>query len=137
MCIRDSYNPSDTRRTIDRIEIIKIIPQQYQDEALDDLILDPWKSFQCTESEECLITFSDTDFEEQQRDALYYARAIEKESKAVNAGNLRCETDAFGQCKEVNICYGSPIQNPREEDCLENTQERAWSSPIFVDYKKY
>ena len=137
LCKNECYNPSDTRRTIDRIEIIKIIPQQYQDEALDDLILDPWKSFQCTGSEECLITFSDTDFEEQQRDALYYARAIEKESKAVNAGNLRCETDVFGQCKEVNICYGSPIQNPREEDCLENTQERAWSSPIFVDYKKY
>ena len=83
------------------------------------------------------LTFSDTDFEEQQRDALYYARAIEKESKIVNAGNLRCELDAFGQCKEVNICYGSPLQNPREEDCLENGEERAWSSPIFVDYKKY
>ena len=40
------------------------------------------------------------------------------------------------QCKEVNLCYGSPLQNLREEDCLEDTQERAWSSPIFVDYKE-
>ena len=137
LCKNECYNPSDTRREIDRIEIIKIIPQQYEGEKLDDLILDPWKTFQCSGSEECFITFSDTDFEEQQRDALYYARAIEKESKIVNAGNLRCELDAFGQCKEVNICYGSPLQNPREEDCLENGEERAWSSPIFVDYKKY
>ncbi len=107
LCKNECYNPSDTRRTIDKIEIIKIIPQQYKNEKLDDLILDPWKSFECTGSEECLITFTDTSFEEQQRDALYYVRAIEKESKAVNAGNLRCETDAFGQCKEVNLCYGS------------------------------
>ena len=137
LCKNECYNPSDIRREIDRIEIIKIIPQQYEGEKLDDLILDPWKSFQCSGSEECFITFSDTDFEAQQRDALYYARAIEKESKIVNAGNLRCDLDAFGQCKEVNICYGSPLQNPREEDCLENGEERAWSSPIFVDYKKY
>ena len=137
LCKNECYNPSDTRKEIDRIEIIKIIPQEYEGEKLDDLILDPWKTFQCSGSEECFITFSDTDFEAQQRDALYYARAIEKESKIVNAGNLRCELDAFGQCKEVNICYGSPLQNPREEDCLENGEERAWSSPIFVDYKKY
>ena len=137
LCKNECYNPSDIRREIDRIEIIKIIPQQYQDEKLDDLIMDPWKSFKCNGTEECFVTFTDSDFETQARDALYYARAIEKESKAVNAGNLRCEVDAFGQCKEVNICYGSPIQNPREEDCLANTQERAWSSPIFVDYKKY
>ena len=137
LCKNECYNPSDIRREIDRIEIIKIIPQQYQDEKLDDLIMDPWKSFKCNGTEECLVTFTDSDFETQARDALYYARAIEKESKAVNAGNLRCEVDAFGQCKEVNICYGSPIQNPREEDCLANTQERAWSSPIFIDYKKY
>jgi hypothetical protein len=137
LCKNECYNPSDIRREIDRIEIIKIIPQQNQNEKLDDLIMDPWKSFKCNGTEECLVTFTDSDFEIQARDALYYARAIEKESKAVNAGNLRCEVDAFGQCKEVNICYGSPIQNPREEDCLGNTQERAWSSPIFVDYKKY
>ena len=81
--------------------------------------------------------FSDNNFSIDKRDALYYVRAIEKESKAVNANNLRCELDQFGNCKEVNICYGSPLQTPREEDCLANTQERAWSSPIFVDYKKY
>ena len=82
-----------------------------------------------------MITFSDNEFENEKRDALYYVRAIEKESKAVNAGNLRCEYDALGNCKEVNICYGSPILTPREDDCLSNTEERALSSPIFVDYK--
>ena len=137
LCKNECYNPSDVRREIDRIEVVKILPQQFEDENLDNLILDPWKTFECQKSEDCVITFSDNEFENEKRDALYYVRAIEKESKAVNAGNLRCEYDALGNCKEVNICYGSPILTPREDDCLSNTEERAWSSPIFVDYKKY
>ena len=135
LCKNECYNPSDVRREIDRIEIVKILPQQFEDENLDNLILDPWKTFEMSKGTE-VITFSDNEFENEKRDALYYVRAIEKESKAVNAGNLRCEYDALGNCKE-NICYGSPILTPREDDCLSNTEERAWSSPIFVDYKKY
>ena len=137
LCKNECYNPSNIRREIERIEVIKILPQKFENENLDNLIIDPWKVFNCNGTEECVITFSDYNFSIDKRDALYYVRAIEKESKAVNANNLRCELDQFGNCKEVNICYGSPLQTPREEDCLANTQERAWSSPIFVDYKKY
>ena len=137
LCKNECYNPSDIRREIDRIEIVKILPQEYENEFLDDLIIDPWKTFKCNGTEECIITFSDSDFESSKRDALYYVRAIEKESKAVNADNLRCKLDNFGRCIEVDICYGSPLQTPREEDCLGRVEERAWSSPIFVDYKKY
>tara|TARA_B000000532_G_scaffold99140_4_gene79465 strand:+ start:6579 stop:8795 length:2217 start_codon:yes stop_codon:yes gene_type:complete len=137
LCKNECYNPSNIRREIERIEVIKILPQKFENENLDNLIIDPWKVFNCDGTEECVITFSDYNFSIDKRDALYYVRAIEKESKAVNANNLRCELDQFGNCIEVNICYGSPLQTPREEDCLANTQERAWSSPIFVDYKKY
>ena len=137
LCKNECYNPSDIRREIERIEIVKILPQEYEDEPLDSLIIDPWKTFKCNGTEECIVTFSDSDFEPNKRDALYYARAIERQTKAVNANNLRCERDNFGRCMEVDICYGSPLQTPREEDCLGNVQERAWSSPIFVDFKKY
>ena len=68
---------------------------------------------------------------------VYYVKAIEETSKIINAGNLRCEYDEFGNCKSVNICSGSSMLTPYEDDCLFEEQERAWSSPIFVDYKKY
>ena len=82
-------------------------------------------------------TKSDVSSIDEEKNVVEQETSIEKESKAVNASNLRCELDEFGNCIEVNICYGSPMQTPKEEDCLANTQERAWSSPIFVDYKKY
>jgi len=37
---------------------------------------------------------------EHNKGMLYICRAIEKESKIVNAGNLRCELDAFGHVKK-------------------------------------
>ena len=56
----------------------------------------------------------------------------EETSKIINAGNLRCEYDEFGKCKSVNICSGSSMLTPYEDDCLFEEQERAWSSPIWV-----
>jgi hypothetical protein len=66
------------------------------------------------------------------RDALYYVRAIEEPSPAVNAGGLRCRTDETGNCIEVNPCQGD-YRTPMDDDCLGTIEERAWSSPIFVD----
>ena len=62
------------------------------------------------------MTFSDPEFGEEGRDALYYVRAIETPSLAVNADML--------SCRDV----------PLDEDCLGEVEERAWSSPIFVDF---
>jgi hypothetical protein len=64
------------------------------------------------------------------RDTLYYARAIESPSLAVNADNLRCQRDAAGECSGVDIC----LDEPDDDDCLAKTEQRAWSSPIFVDF---
>jgi hypothetical protein len=63
---------------------------------------------------------------------LYYVRAIEAPSLAVNADPLRCEKDANGVCIKVNPCLGD-YQTPKSDDCLAPVEERAWSSPIFLD----
>ena len=106
-------------------------------EKVSNLIEDPWRVHLCSNGEVCEFTFSDNDFDQTKRDAVYYVKAIEENSKIINADNLRCEFDEFGNCKSVNICSGSALITPYEDDCLAEDQERAWSSPIFVDYKKY
>ena len=63
------------------------------------------------------------------RDALYYVRAIESPSLAVAADPLGCTRDDSGRCIEISPCS----ERPYEDDCLAETEERAWSSPIFVD----
>jgi hypothetical protein len=79
------------------------------------------------------VELSDPEFESSARDAVYYVRAIQEPSQAVNAGNLRCERDAEGECVRVRPCYGG-YRTPESDDCLGEVEERAWSSPIFVDH---
>ena len=78
----------------------------------------------------------DRDFLRTGRDALYYVRAIQEPSPAVNGGQLRCKFDAAGHCIQVNLCSGDPKKTKRSDDCLEAIEESAWSSPIFVDVRK-
>lgn len=131
LCRGECYNPSDTRRPITRIEVVRIQPQATPGEPVDDLIEDPWKVIPCSgDANGCTVSFSDPDFNQDQRDTLYYVRAIEAPSMAVNAGGVRCEYDEAGNCTKVNLC---DISNPKD-DCLAENEERAWSSPIFVDY---
>jgi hypothetical protein len=66
-----------------------------------------------------------------QREVVYYVRAIQEATPAVNGGGLRCRRDASGQCLEVNPCYGD-YRTSYDDDCLTAVEERAWSSPIFV-----
>ena len=65
------------------------------------------------------------------RDAVYYVRAIEAPSLAVDADPLGCSYDESGRCVEVDPCFF----RADEDECLSETEERAWSSPIFVDYR--
>jgi hypothetical protein len=136
LCKRECYNPTDERRAITRIEVVRIRPQVRPDEPLAPLIEDPWRTLSCDgDPSGCRVEFSDPEFESSRRDAIYYVRAIQEPTLAVNAGNLRCTRDSAGRCIEVRPCYGGYRTAP-SDDCLSGVEERAWSSPIFVDYDR-
>jgi hypothetical protein len=137
LCRDECYNPSDRRRQITRIEAIRIRPQSYPGESVGELIEDPWQIFECPpDPAGCEVSFVDPDYVAVARDTLYYARAIEEASPAVNGAGFRCRYDAEGACVEVDPCYGDEARTPYEDDCLAEIEERAWSSPIFVDYRQ-
>ena len=132
LCLTECYNPSDTRRRITRIEVVRIRPQVRRDEPVGPLIEDPWRVFECpAASDGCSITFDDAEFATTARDAVYYVRAIEEPAPAINAGGLRCTYDSEGRCVRIDPCGA---QKPFEDDCLAPSEPRAWSSPIFVDW---
>jgi hypothetical protein len=62
---------------------------------------------------------------------LYYVRAIQEPTMAVNATGLRCQYDQAGNCVSLNPCYGD-YRTEFTDDCLSKTEERAWSSPIYL-----
>ncbi len=126
VCAGECYNPSDERRQITRIEVIRIRRQQREDERVADLIEDPWKVIPCPDGPElCVVEFEDPSYPSLGRDLLYYVRAIQEPTPTVNAGGLRCRD---GQC---DPCYGN-FRTPTSDDCLSDAEERAWSSPIYL-----
>ena len=135
LCKNECYNPSEERNKITRIEVIKITPQNSNEEDINNLIMDPWKVLDCPkEGNGCRVRFSDKDYSKDKRDSVYYVRAIEEPSLRINAGNLRCDFDEQGNCKKVNICYGN-YKTSREDNCTMMSEERAWSSPIYINYQ--
>jgi hypothetical protein len=134
ICKNECYNPSDRRKNISRIEVVKITPQISQTEPIENLIYDAWKTFECNPSQQgCEIEFIDEEFKDTSRDTIYYVRAIQEPSPVVNGGNLRCTFDEKGECIKVNICYGDS-RTDKEDDCLTLSEERAWSSPIYINF---
>lgn len=132
LCGGECYNPGDERYRIDRIEVVRIRPQQQADEAVAQLIEDPWRSFQCDgDPAGCTVEFEDPEFSSAGRETLYYVRAIQETTAMINAANLRCEYDESGSCIAVNPCYGD-YRSDADDDCLAPAQQRAWSSPIYV-----
>ncbi len=131
LCKGDCYHPSDERRVITRIEVVRIRPQVHPDEDVADLIEDPWRSFACDPHPEgCSVVFGDPDFAASGREAVYYVRAFEAPTPGINAGNLRCERDAEGRCTGVSLCPGP---DGAADECLSEHEPRAWSSPIWLD----
>ncbi|MFQ5352634.1 MAG: DUF3604 domain-containing protein, partial [Candidatus Binatia bacterium] len=133
LCRGECYNPSDLRRRIDRIEVVRIRPRQAKEESTESLIDDPWRTFACEDDGSgCAVTFSDEEFPGSGRDALYYVRAIEEPSPVIGAQPLTCKRDESGRCIEL---VDSCSTRPDSDDCLSPSEQRAWSSPIFVDYR--
>jgi hypothetical protein len=87
--------------------------------------------FDCDDTS-CEIEFTDEQFKFGKRDAIYYVRAIEEASQALSADPLRCEFDEFGNCIQTKICQEG---YRKTEECVGPVEHRAWSSPIYLNYK--
>jgi hypothetical protein len=133
VCLGECYNPSDIRRPITRIEIVRILPQISAKEPLDGLVEDPWRVLPCpADGSGCVVEFADPEFARASRDAVYYARAIEAPDSLIHGDNpLGCRFDEQGRCIKITPCGGDA---PYEDDCLGEAEPRAWSSPIFVNH---
>ena len=133
MSAGECYHPSDERYNIERIEIIKIRPQIYEGEPVAELIQDPWMAFDCEPSAAgCSVEFTDENFVEQSREAVYYARVLEEAVPTINAENLRAESDENGVVTGISPCRGD-YRTDEFDDCLGSKNQRAWSSPIFIN----
>ena len=117
LCRGECDHPSDVRRPITRIEVVRIRPRVAPGESLEALIEDPWRVLPCDGNlAGCSVEFEDPDFAADRRDSVYYVRAIEAPIATINAGGLAC----------------TPIDDA--DECLADAEPRAWSSPIFVDH---
>jgi hypothetical protein len=133
LCRGECYNPGDSRHPIDRIEVVRIRPQAEPGEPVAALIEDPWRTFVCPpDPEGCVVEFEDADFAGSTRPYSYYVRAVQPPTAIVNGGLTRCRYDDAGNCIEARPCHGGYQTSP-DDDCLWPDEERAWSSPIFVE----
>ncbi len=134
LCRNECYHPADERKQITRIEVVRMRPQVRDDEPIRQLIEDPWLTVPCEGAPDgCVAEFHDPDFVASARDAIYYVRAIQEPSPAVNGGALRCTYDSDGNCISLDPCHGEDEKTDYQDDCLSDVEERAWSSPIWVD----
>jgi hypothetical protein len=131
LCLNQCHHPSDERKRITRIEVVRITPQLRADSPISASIKDPWRVFECPlDAEGCQIEFEDAEYAANPREVAYYVRAIQEPSLAINGDPLQCERDDSGQCLSIKLCEGEAKGRPN--DCLAPAEERAWSSPIFV-----
>ena len=133
LCLGECYHPSEQRHRIDRIEVVRIRPQLHPEEDLAELVEDPWKVFPCSPDEAgCIAEFEDPAFASGERETIYYVRALQEPTLAVNGDPMRCERDENGACLRARFCPASGEAFAPEDECLSTVRERAWSSPIFV-----
>jgi len=132
LCRGECYHPSEQRKPIARIEVIRIRPQMHPDEPAAQLIEDPWLVLPCSgDPTGCVAEFRDPDYTRSGRDSAYYVRAIQEASTTIKAGGLRFRRDPEGRCLKARPCYGDE-RTDHQDDCLAEAKERAWSSPIYL-----
>jgi hypothetical protein len=130
LCKGECYHPETVRHAITRIEVVRIRPRATPDEDVGDLVEDPWRVLPCPgDSAGCVVEFGDPEHAKAGRDAVYYVRAIQEGTRQINGGGLRCEVDERGACLRPHPCSAGA-----GDDCLQEDEARAWSSPIFVDF---
>ena len=134
LCQGECYNPSDERYAITRIEVIRIRPRSGPEESVEGLIETPWRTFSCDGGGQgCTIEFEDEEYPSTTRETVYYVRAVQEPTQKINADAMRCDYDDEGNCIKLNFCSGGwPTE--ATDACLSEAEDRAWSSPIFVDY---
>ncbi len=133
LCRGECHNPGDERHPIVAIDVVRIRPQVRRGEAVAPLIEDPWLRLPCRpDPSGCRVRFEDPEFMASGRPATYYVRALQAETPAINGANLRAMRDASGSVVATRPCYGGYKTDP-DDDCLAPVQERAFSSPIFVE----
>ena len=131
LCMGECYHPSDQRRAISRIEIVRIAPRSAPTSPWHRSSRTPGAPTPATVTPPAACTPSATpEFRKDGRDTLYYARVYEVPKPGINANNLRCRYDADGRCVEVDLC---PDADGSDPECLAPHEPRAWSSPIYVD----
>jgi hypothetical protein len=134
LCRGQCYNPGPKRRTIERLEVVRIRRIADLGGALADLIEDPWLVVDCPGAGVgCIAEFEDPSFDPA-RETIYYVRVFQESEPTVNAGALRCRYDTSGGCAATEPCYGD-YRTDRDDDCLAAARPRAWSSPIYVHGK--
>jgi hypothetical protein len=120
---------------ITRIEVVKIRPQASKGEDVGQLIEDRYLVHTCKPNQDgCTFRFMDPDYANGKRDTIYYVKAIQEAEPAINAQPVKCERDGNGKCIKATLCYGD--YRSGEDGCTAPAEHRAWSSPIYLDYRQ-